>query len=364
MAAFPLALPGAAFGLFLTGNPFGFTAFIGVISLEGLMVRNSIILIDAIHERIKAGAPLLQAAMDAGERRLRPIFLTTMAAAVGVTPMILSGSTLWSPMASIIAFGLLGSMAFTLIVIPVLFVAMHGRSTAKSRALVTAAALLGAVFCVSAHGQSRTITLDEAVDLAHHQNSTIHLAHFKVNEARAKVTKARADYFPRITNETNAMHMGERENLTIPQGALVGSYSADGPIPGKNMSISLGDQDMILSSTTAAQPLSQLFKIHQGVAVARADEAIALADEHHAEDEIALNSSSLSNARPRSVQPPGSAPLPICCTTQWTEASHRIGSLLQPGGTAPLPNRSAPKRTLEGASLRPMLRGGADDADG
>ena len=121
MAAFPLALPGAAFGLFITHNPFGFTAFIGVISLGGLVVRNSIILVDYIHERMKHGAPLEEATLEAGERRLRPIFLTTMAAAVGVTPMIISRSSLWSPLASVIAFGLLGSMFFTLVVIPVLF---------------------------------------------------------------------------------------------------------------------------------------------------------------------------------------------------------------------------------------------------
>ena len=53
MAAFPLALPGAAIGLFLTRNPFGFTAFIGIISLGGLVVRTLIILIDAIHERMR-----------------------------------------------------------------------------------------------------------------------------------------------------------------------------------------------------------------------------------------------------------------------------------------------------------------------
>ena len=97
MAAFPLALPGAALGLFITHNPFGFTAFIGVISLGGLVVRNSIILVDYIHERMKHGVALEEATLEAGERRLRPIFLTTMAAAVGVTPMIISGSSMWSP---------------------------------------------------------------------------------------------------------------------------------------------------------------------------------------------------------------------------------------------------------------------------
>ena len=123
MTAFPLAVPGAALGLLITRNTFGFTAFIGIISLGGLVVRNSIILIDYIHVRIKEGVELEQAALEAGERRLRPIFLTTMAAAIGVVPMIISRSSLWSPLASVIAFGLLGSMFFTLVLIPVLFIA-------------------------------------------------------------------------------------------------------------------------------------------------------------------------------------------------------------------------------------------------
>jgi outer membrane protein TolC len=288
MMAFPLALPGAALGLFLTRNPFGFTAFIGIISLGGLVVRNSIILIDAIHERMKAGTPLMQAALEAGERRLRPIFLTTMAAAVGVTPMILSGSSLWSPMASVIAFGLLGSMFFTLIVIPVLFVAVHEKNASRSAMKVAAMFLMAVLVCTQAYGQKRSITLDEAIALAHSQNTTIHLAHLKMDEANAKLTQARADYFPVVTNQTNALHLNEKQSLTIPKGAL-GTYPSDGAMPGKDTTIQLGKQDLILSTTTVAQPLSQLFKIHAGVSAARADTAIARADAHSAEDEVTLN---------------------------------------------------------------------------
>ncbi len=122
MASIPLSLVGAALGLILTSNPFGFTAFMGLISLSGIVVRNAIILVDYIHERLKDGVDLVEAATEAGERRMRPIFLTSMAAAVGVTPMILSGSSLWSPLASVIAVGLICSMFFTLVVVPVLFV--------------------------------------------------------------------------------------------------------------------------------------------------------------------------------------------------------------------------------------------------
>ena len=318
MAAFPLALPGAAFGLLITHNTFGFTAFIGIISVGGLVVRNSIILIDYIHERMKDGVGLEQAALEAGERRLRPIFLTSAAAAVGVIPMILSGSSLWSPLASVIAFGLLGSMVFTLVAIPVLFVVAHGRShpsrkdndaaraghpfslsswfptlaaKAKARrgwATQNLLLVLLALTCV-ARAETQRMTLDEAVALATHQSSTAKLAHLKAKEMDARVTEARANYFPVLNNESSGAHLREIEHMEFPMGAL-GVYEIPNifPIPGKNVSLPLGHHDFILSTTTAAQPLTQLFKIHAGVNVARADAGIAHDDERRAENEITL----------------------------------------------------------------------------
>lgn len=91
MLTIPLSLFGAMLGLFVTGNSFGFTAFVGLISLSGVVVRNAIILIDHIHELTnKHGMDIAQATIESGKRRLRPIFLTAMAAAIGVLPMIVS----------------------------------------------------------------------------------------------------------------------------------------------------------------------------------------------------------------------------------------------------------------------------------
>jgi len=290
MAAFPLALPGAAFGLLVTNNTFGFTAFIGVVSVGGLAVRNSIILIDYIYERIKNGAGLEQASLEAGERRLRPIFLTSAAAAVGVIPMIISGSSLWSPLASVIAFGLLGSMFFTLIAIPILFVVVHRRLRARAQAKATAAvAVLLACFALTgiARAETRRITLDEAVALATKQNSMVKMARLKTKEMDAKVTQARANYFPVLSNDTSAAHLQNLEYLQIPMGTL-GVYSATGPIPEAKTSLPLGRHNFILSTTTAAQPLTQYFKIHAGVAAAHADAGIARSNARQAENEVAL----------------------------------------------------------------------------
>ncbi len=118
----PLSLFGAILGLVVTSNNFGFTAFIGLIALSGIVVRNAIILVDYARElQHLHGMSIRQSAIEAGKRRLRPIFLTAMAAAIGVVPMIISGSPMWSPLASIIAFGVVWSMITALFTVPIIY---------------------------------------------------------------------------------------------------------------------------------------------------------------------------------------------------------------------------------------------------
>ncbi|SHI94972.1 Multidrug efflux pump subunit AcrB [Mesonia phycicola] len=118
----PLSILGAAIGLLLMQYPYGFTSFLGILALCGIVVRNGIILIDFADElREHHGKNVLEAAILSAQRRMRPIFLTSSAAAVGVTPMIISRSSLWGPLGTVIAFGLLVSMVLTLYVLPVLY---------------------------------------------------------------------------------------------------------------------------------------------------------------------------------------------------------------------------------------------------
>lgn len=118
----PLSILGASVGLLLTGYPFGFTSFLGLLALCGIVVRNGIILIDHAEElRLHEGKTVREAAILSAERRMRPIFLTSSAAAVGVIPMIISRSTLWGPLGTVIAFGLMLSMLLTLFVLPTLY---------------------------------------------------------------------------------------------------------------------------------------------------------------------------------------------------------------------------------------------------
>jgi len=320
MAAIPLGLLGASVGLMVTNNPFGFTGFLGIVSLGGVVVRNSIILVDYIRERMMEGIPIEEAAIEAGERRLRPIFLTTMAAAVGVTPMILSGSSMWSPLGSAIAFGLVGSMFFTLVVIPVIYVLIHQRDSRpgpvvpshdrKELQPITAAVLVMIACGAVAHAQSpkpaldeadrtgaqkltaavqtqpRALTLDEAVSLATQHNSMVKIAGDKVKEMDVRVHGARAGFFPALTNESTAVHMADQQHIDIPEGTL-GVYPQIGPLPGRNVALDQGKLDFGLSTTTLSQPITQFFKIRAGVDVSRADAAGARADMRRTENEVA-----------------------------------------------------------------------------
>ena len=126
MMTMPLSIFGAALGVKITGYPFGVTALIGIISLMGIVVRNGIIYISYAETlRREHGHSLEEAAIAAAKRRMRPIFLTSAAAAVGVIPMVISGSQLWGPLGSVISFGLLFALVLSLLVIPVLYYLFH-----------------------------------------------------------------------------------------------------------------------------------------------------------------------------------------------------------------------------------------------
>ncbi|MEI6864605.1 efflux RND transporter permease subunit [Flavicella sp.] len=133
MSTMLLSLFGASFGLYIIGYPFGLTSFIGIIGLMGITVRNGIILIDYAEQLgIESDLTIKQAAIAAGKRRMRPIFLTSMAAAIGVVPMIVSNSALWGPLGTVICFGLIFGMILTLFLLPVLYWKFIGKETQKS----------------------------------------------------------------------------------------------------------------------------------------------------------------------------------------------------------------------------------------
>ena len=120
-SSFPLAMIGSVLALFISGYSFSFTAFIGLISLIGIVVNNAIILVDYINHLMQEGMDKTAAIKEAGETRFVPIVLTTLTTIGGLLPLTLRGGTLWAPMGWTIIGGLFVSTFMSLLVVPVLY---------------------------------------------------------------------------------------------------------------------------------------------------------------------------------------------------------------------------------------------------
>ncbi|MEN6306140.1 MAG: efflux RND transporter permease subunit [Anaerohalosphaeraceae bacterium] len=119
----PLGMIGVTPALLLTGRPIGFVVQLGVLALAGIIIRNSVILIDQIERHIDDGQPLWDAIINATVSRFRPIMLTAAAAILGMLPLV--SSIFWGPMAVAIAGGLFAATILTLIVLPVMYGAWY-----------------------------------------------------------------------------------------------------------------------------------------------------------------------------------------------------------------------------------------------
>ncbi len=120
-SAIPLAIVGSVITLLITGYTFSFTAFVGLTSLVGIVVNNSIILVDYTNQLRTSGKDMISALKEAGETRFVPIILTTATTIGGLLPLTLGGGTLWAPMGWTIIGGLIMSTVLTLIIVPVLY---------------------------------------------------------------------------------------------------------------------------------------------------------------------------------------------------------------------------------------------------
>ena len=129
-----LCLFGTAVGVLMQGIDFGVTCFLGIVALMGIIVRNGIIMFDYAEElRHAEHLHVKEAIFQSACRRMRPIFLTSAAASVGVIPMILGKSGLWMPMGTVICYGTLITMVFLLTVLPCAYWLCFRGSTERRR---------------------------------------------------------------------------------------------------------------------------------------------------------------------------------------------------------------------------------------
>ncbi|ASF39651.1 AcrB/AcrD/AcrF family protein [Halobacillus halophilus] len=116
-----LAVTGAIIGLFVSGQPLSFLAVLGIVSLSGIVVRNSVILIEFIEQNKETYSSTIEAVIEAGRARVRPIVLTSLTSIAALTPIIFTGDVLFKPLAVSIVSGLLFSTILTLLLVPAFY---------------------------------------------------------------------------------------------------------------------------------------------------------------------------------------------------------------------------------------------------
>ena len=121
LVSLPLAFIGAIWALFITGNHLGFMAFVGGVSLAGVVVNDAIVLIDFTNGLRKDKVPARDAVVQAGQIRFIPVILTTVTTIGGLLPLTIRGGTLWAPMGWTIIGGLALATGLTLVIVPVLY---------------------------------------------------------------------------------------------------------------------------------------------------------------------------------------------------------------------------------------------------
>lgn len=128
LMAIPLSLVGVGLGLFVTGTPLGATVLLGVILLAGIVVNNSILLVEFVEQLRERGIPAWDALVEAGAERMRPIFMTTLTTILGMLPLALGlgeGTEMMQPLAISVISGLTLSTLLTLFVVPSAYLVVH-----------------------------------------------------------------------------------------------------------------------------------------------------------------------------------------------------------------------------------------------
>lgn len=270
--AVPLSTVGGVLFLWIRGMPFSVSAGIGFIALFGIAVLNGIVLIEHLKELQKKGMSNMRELILTGTKdRLRPVMLTAAAAAMGFLPMAISsgaGAEVQRPLATVVIGGLITSTMLTMIALPLLFEIFYNVTGIQFRPLrfirskPAITSILLVFTSILAHGQTKELSLDEAIQIAHHNNKELKTFALKVEESEAlKATAFSIDktlfyYEYDQNNMAENGHplnvFGVEQNFSFP-----GVYLAQVEVNKKNISIAEAEYDQ--KKQVLAKEVSQVY---------------------------------------------------------------------------------------------------------
>ncbi len=231
LLAIPPGLSGVLLILIFTGTTLNIMSLMGVVMMAGIVVSNSILLVEFTHRLLEDGVPLRQAVQTATRVRLRPILMTSLATIIGLVPMALklgTGSEAYAPLARAIIGGLLSSLLLTLFIVPAAFYLVYRkrleqpqsadphRSTMPGTPVISAGlAVFVLIFCLapsSARAQNEPVErldLPTAESIALRHAPAIAREYFRTEAAKEVVKEVRAGLFPQAVGSVAAVGTGD-----------------------------------------------------------------------------------------------------------------------------------------------------------
>lgn len=199
-----LCIFGACLGLYIFRLDISITAFLGLVALIGVIVRNAIMMYEYAEELRKTRhLDIREAAFLAGLRRMRPIFLTSATTALGVVPMIIAHTSLWMPMGVVICFGTIFTLPLTVTILPVMYWKLMQRKSRVPKKLL--AVLCGLLLALSAQANT-PLSLDSCLQLARENNLELRKAALEVEKAKQVKQQAFTNYFPQVSASALGYH--------------------------------------------------------------------------------------------------------------------------------------------------------------
>ncbi|MFN9067353.1 MAG: efflux RND transporter permease subunit, partial [Bdellovibrionales bacterium] len=243
----PLVIAGVTPGLLIGNAAFGFMSLLGVLALVGIVVNNSILLIESIDENLELKFSLRESIIKALESRTRPILLTAVTTIAGLLPMAFEESTLWPPLALAMISGLVGSTLITLIFVPSMYIiCFDQKNLSFFNFKLHPQRVLPIFFVISLFNtqkaESKTYDFKEALQQIE-DSSPEYLAAKSEKEKLQNLSEMqkKSAFMPKVGLQVEALHIHEQRTQTLPVGTF-----------------EYGKRNQILGGVEITQPLFNL----------------------------------------------------------------------------------------------------------